>query len=154
MHGCALFHDLLKPAAILCKVLQQDDVCVVEAIEAILNTSKAIEKLASTSFENLPTVKMVSSRMVHNADGSTTYQEANLTKHKIGTLDFFLANVYMALTEHVHQVCEKFTSLQRRYDQLKISIYRIHFYHIENIYQPFLINTYGFLLAALTYTYI
>ena len=44
-----------------------------------------------------------------------------------GTPDFFLANVYMALTEHVHHVCENFTSLQRRYDQLKISIYRIHF---------------------------
>ena len=72
--GCALFHYLLKPAAILCKVLQQDDVCVVEAIEAILKTSKAIEKLASTSFDNLPTVKVVSSRIVHNADCSQPYQ--------------------------------------------------------------------------------
>ena len=80
--GCAIFHDLLKPAAILCKVLQQDDVCVVEAVEAILKTSKAIEKLASTSFDDIPTVKMVSSRRVHNADGSTTYQEANMTKHE------------------------------------------------------------------------
>ena len=55
------FHDLLKPSAILCKVLQEDDVC---AIEAILKTSKAIEKLVSTSFDDLPTVKMVNSRMV------------------------------------------------------------------------------------------
>ena len=55
---------MLKPAAILCKVLQEDDVCVVEAIEAILKTSKAIEKLVSTSFDDLPTVKMVNSRMV------------------------------------------------------------------------------------------
>ena len=58
--------------------------CVVEAIEAILKTSKAIEKLVSTSFDDLPTVKMVNFRMVHNADGSTTYQPANLTKHKEG----------------------------------------------------------------------
>ena len=72
----------MKPAAILCKVL--DDGCVVEAIEAILKTSKAIEKLASTSFDDFPTEKMVSSRMVHNVDGSTTYQEANLTKHEEG----------------------------------------------------------------------
>ena len=81
---CALFHDLLKPAAILCKVLQQDDVCVVEAIEATLKTCKAIEKLASTSFDDFPTVKMVSSRRVHSVDSSTTYQEANLTKHEEG----------------------------------------------------------------------
>ena len=71
--GCAIFHNLLEPAAILCKVLQQDDVCVVDAIEAILKTSKAFEKLASTSLDDLPTMKMVSSRMVHNADSSTTY---------------------------------------------------------------------------------
>ena len=31
--GCALFHDLLKPAAILCRVLQDDEVCIVRAIE-------------------------------------------------------------------------------------------------------------------------
>ena len=36
--GCALFHDVLKPGAILCKVLQQDEVCVVGAIESILKT--------------------------------------------------------------------------------------------------------------------
>lgn len=27
--GCAYFHDLWKPASILCKVLQADEVCVV-----------------------------------------------------------------------------------------------------------------------------
>ena len=26
--GSAFFHDLLKPAAILCKALQEDEVCV------------------------------------------------------------------------------------------------------------------------------
>ena len=82
--GCAFFHDLLKPAAILCKTLQADDVCVVEAIEAILKTSKQIEKLASSSFDDLPTVKTVSSRIVHNADGSTNYQEASLTRYEEG----------------------------------------------------------------------
>ena len=40
--------------------------CVAEAIQTILKTGKA-------TFDDLPTVKMVSSRMVHNADGSTTY---------------------------------------------------------------------------------
>ena len=33
--GCALFHDVLKPCAILCKVLQEDEVCVVGAIESL-----------------------------------------------------------------------------------------------------------------------
>jgi hypothetical protein len=41
--GCALFHDLLKPAAILRKVLQNDEVCVLSAIEAVLKTSKNLE---------------------------------------------------------------------------------------------------------------
>ena len=63
--GCASLHDLLKPAAVLCKVLQQD-VCVAEAIQTILKTGKA-------TFDGLLTVKMASSRMVQNADGSTTY---------------------------------------------------------------------------------
>jgi len=30
--GCALFHDLLKPSAILCKNLQDEEICVVSAI--------------------------------------------------------------------------------------------------------------------------
>ena len=33
--GCALFLDILKPAAVLCKVLQDDELCVVAAIESI-----------------------------------------------------------------------------------------------------------------------
>ena len=80
LFGCALFHDLLKPAAILCKVLHDDEVCIVGAIEAILKTNRAIEKLTATSFDDLPTVKKVSSRIEHSEGGSTTYQGAELTK--------------------------------------------------------------------------
>lgn len=43
--GCALFHDILKPAAIMCKASQYDDICVVSAIESTLKTSKAMESL-------------------------------------------------------------------------------------------------------------
>ena len=82
--GCAFFHDLLKPAAILCKTLQANDVCIVEAIEAILKTTKHIEKLASLMLDGLPTLKMVSSRIVHGADGSTSYQETSLTRYEEG----------------------------------------------------------------------
>lgn len=27
--GCALFHDLLRPCSVLCKVLQEEEICVV-----------------------------------------------------------------------------------------------------------------------------
>ena len=63
--GCAYFHDLLKPASILCKELQADEVCIVTAIEAILKTSKSMEKVKATPFENLTTVKVVLSRIKH-----------------------------------------------------------------------------------------
>ena len=42
--GSALFHDILRPAAILCKALQSDELSVVNCIEAILRTSVNIEK--------------------------------------------------------------------------------------------------------------
>ena len=71
--GCDFFHNFLKPAVILCKTLQANDVCTVEAIEAILKTAKHIEKLAFLTLDDLPTVKMVSSRIVDGADGSTNY---------------------------------------------------------------------------------
>lgn len=48
--GCALFHDLLKPSAILCKILQDEEICVVSAIEAVLKTNKVIDKFNSTAF--------------------------------------------------------------------------------------------------------
>lgn len=63
--GYAYFHDLLKPASILCKSLQADEICVVSAIEGILKTAKNFEEVKSTSFENLPTVKVVLSRIQH-----------------------------------------------------------------------------------------
>ena len=38
--GCAFFHDLLQPVAHLSKVLQQDELCVVGAIEVLMKTKK------------------------------------------------------------------------------------------------------------------
>lgn len=57
--GCVLFHDLLKPCAILCKVLQQDEICMVGAIESLLKTKRNLDKLKTTAFENMPAVKKV-----------------------------------------------------------------------------------------------
>lgn len=52
--GCATFHDILKPIAILCKLLQSDELCTVGAIEALLKSSKAIEKLKDMELTEFP----------------------------------------------------------------------------------------------------
>ncbi len=46
-------------------------------------TSKTIEKLKTTTFEELPTVKKVLSRVQHTRD-ETTYQGAKLVKYEEG----------------------------------------------------------------------
>lgn len=38
-----LFHDLLKPSSVLCKVLQENDICVVQAIEAVGKAKKSLD---------------------------------------------------------------------------------------------------------------
>ena len=83
LFGCALLQDLLKPSAILCKVLQDDALSVDDAVEAVRNTSKSIKKLRSTNFDELSTVKQVPPRIQSTEDG-TTYQGAQLVKHDEG----------------------------------------------------------------------
>ena len=34
--GCVFFHDVLRPAAKVCKALQENEMCIVGAIEALL----------------------------------------------------------------------------------------------------------------------
>ena len=55
--GCALFHNLLKPSANLCKILQDEEIRVVSAIKAMLKTNKVIDKFNTTAFHDLPTIK-------------------------------------------------------------------------------------------------
>ena len=74
--GCACFHYPLKPSAILCKVLQDDELCVLCAIEAVLKTKKSMDKMKATGIGEPPIVKIVLSRIqqachVHNASSST-----------------------------------------------------------------------------------
>ena len=76
---CYYFHDLLKPASILCKALQANEVCVVTAIEAILKTAKNLEKVKATPFEELTTVKKGLCRITHEGS-SSSYQGADLNK--------------------------------------------------------------------------
>lgn len=82
--GCAMFHDLLKPCAILCKVLQDDEICVVDAIGAILRTSKTVEKLKTISFDELLTVKKILSRIQHTDHEGTSYQGAEVVNVEQG----------------------------------------------------------------------
>ena len=77
--GCALFHDLLRPCSVLCKVLQEEEICVVRAIEAVMKTKKSLEKIKTTPFEDLPSVKKVLGRIKHEDNGSTSYQGVELT---------------------------------------------------------------------------
>ena len=61
--GCALFHDTLKPTAILCKSFQADEISVVSTIEAILRTSASMKKLKTTEMQDFPSVKKVLLRL-------------------------------------------------------------------------------------------
>ena len=73
MLGCALFLDILKPAAVLCKVVQDDELCVVAAIESIWKTQRHMDQLEQTSALDLPSVKHILSTM-QQSDGKSTYQ--------------------------------------------------------------------------------
>ena len=82
--SCAFFHDLLKPSATLCKMLQADDVCVLGALEALLKTSTSMEKIKAISFKDLPSVKKVLSRISQGDGSSTTYQGVELVRQEEG----------------------------------------------------------------------
>lgn len=92
--GCSFFHDLLKPYAILSKVLQDDELCITEAIEAILKTNRNTENLKATNFDDLPTVKKVTSRIQDTDDGAT-YQGVQITRYKeaVTFLDYIRMNL-------------------------------------------------------------
>ena len=80
MRGCALFHDILKPTALLCKSFQADEISIVNTIEVILRTSASMRKLKITEVEDFPSVKKVVLRLkddLSTSSGSTssrTYQ--------------------------------------------------------------------------------
>ena len=70
--GCAMFHDILKSSAILCKVLQNSELCIVRAVEVFLHTSKNVQKLKTYTFEKLPSVEKVLLRLRED-DGKAIY---------------------------------------------------------------------------------
>ena len=78
--GCACFADLLKPASILCKVLQEDELCIVRAIEQIMKTKKNIDKLKGMEFESLPTLRKVLARITEDRK----YQGVKVLQYEAG----------------------------------------------------------------------
>ena len=79
--GCAFFHDFLKSLATLCKVLQEDELCTVRATEAVFKTKKALDKLITVQFEELPSVKKVLAQVQEEESGSYIYQGIELKGH-------------------------------------------------------------------------
>lgn len=95
--GCAVFHDILKPAAILCKSFQADEISIVSTIEAILRTSASMKKLKTTEMQDLPSVKKVLLRLKDDLSASSggtsskTYQGVEVMKLD-QSLAFFTSN--------------------------------------------------------------
>ena len=85
--ACAFFHDLLKPAGALCKALQNDEICVISAVEAIIDAVKSIRSLETTAQEELSTVKKLINRMNH-AEEEPSYQEVEVVDLEDG-LEYF-----------------------------------------------------------------
>ena len=85
--GCALFVDVLKPASILCKVLQDNEVCVYQVIESTMKTKSVLEKLKATPFKELPTI----SSGKQEQDGSITYQ-GYVVKRFVNGMEYFSSN--------------------------------------------------------------
>ena len=57
---------------------------MVGALEAIVKTSKTMDKIKTTSFEDLPSVKKVISRIHQGDGGPATYQGVELSKYREG----------------------------------------------------------------------
>ena len=101
--GVHFFHDLLKSTGILCKVLQQDDLCVVQAIESIFKTKKYLDKVSTTALEEFPPVKKVLGHLRVDKDG-LSYQGVEL-KHHDRAMNYLSSN-YVKRIESV-KVCLK-----------------------------------------------
>ena len=96
--GSALFSVILKPSSNLCKILQEDDICVVRAIEAILKASQSADQLKDIPFRDLSTIMKVLDRISCNDDErSTAYQGVELTNYE-GAIAFPDTNYQQYIT--------------------------------------------------------
>jgi len=108
--GCAFFIDLLRPASILCKVLQDSEICVYQSVESVMKTKKALDKLKTTPFKELPTVKKVLSRGTEGTDGSFTYQGVTVKRYDSGLT--YLNNNYTSIVEAMESCLRRRLKLQ------------------------------------------
>ena len=101
--GCAVFHDILKPVAILCKCFQSDELCIVNTIEAIMRTTTSMGKLKTTELKLFPSVKKVLDRMQEEEGTADTYsyQGAEIVQHSRSRALTFLEGNYCAYIDLV-----------------------------------------------------
>ena len=81
LFGCALFYDILKSLGVLCQILQADELCVVRAIESVMKTKKALDKLKTMPLVEYPIVKKVLQQTKHEEDNSYTYPGIELKEY-------------------------------------------------------------------------
>ena len=111
--GCAYFHDVLKSMSVLCKALQSDEICVVRALEAILKTTRAIERAKEAHLQDLPSIRKVTLRIKQDGE-ACTYQGANLLSylegvqffknHHQGYIDLVQSCLKQRMTEQENQL--------------------------------------------------
>ena len=100
--GCDYFLDVLKPCSMLFKVLQNDEVFVVQAVEALIRVKKDLDRKKEVNFEELPTVKIVCDR-VKTVDGTKTYQQAEVKKYET-SIAFYSAH-YKKYMDTIQTTC-------------------------------------------------
>ena len=76
---CAMMNDFIEPCATLCKDLQEEEVCVVSVINALVKAAQSLDAMKSTNLSDLPTVKKILSR-IKEQDTETTYQGVHISK--------------------------------------------------------------------------
>ena len=80
--GCALYADILKPAAFLSLCLQDSELDVVAGIKSILKSSASLKNLAKIEPTEWPTVKLVQGRISSEGEDKV-YQGTRLTNYSI-----------------------------------------------------------------------
>ena len=95
--GCALFCDLLSPCVALSKIMQCDELDIVQALAAHLRVVKETEKLSAKNLDDWPTYASTLGRCV-DEDGTVVYQ-CQEVKNFSSTKSFY--------TSHYKEYCSK-----------------------------------------------
>ena len=72
--GCAVFIDLLGPCVILSKVMQQDDLDILEALTGVLKSTKEVERLSTTPLDEWSTYSTTMKKCTTDTNGKVSYQ--------------------------------------------------------------------------------